>query len=100
MTAQWYFKFFFVHIFNVDAEVRNFFIPTASDPNCQQLYENILAGEKDDYGIVRIEPYQTNEEIEAWRWSHLRVLQNCYIFEAVHNAVSGGEYIGGLIWNG
>ena len=93
VTAQWYFEIFLrAHLQRRYASTELFQIPTASDPNCQRLYENILAGEKDDYGIVRIEPYQTNEEIEAWRWSHLRVLQNCYIFEAVHNAVSGGEY--------
>ena len=86
VTAQWYFEIFLrAHLQRRYGSTELFKIPTASDPNCQRLYENILAGEKDDYGIVRIEPYQTNEEIEAWRWNHSRLLQEHHnIFEDVH----------------
>ena len=60
--------------------------PSKKTPNCKQLHATILASAKEkDYGIVRIKPYQTNEEIEAWRWNHSRLLQEHHnIFEDVH----------------
>ena len=89
VTAQWYFEFFAnshlhrrygISILNTRDE------PRRKTPNCKQLYATILASAKEkDYGIVRIKPYQTNEEIEAWRWNHSRLLQEHHnIFEDVH----------------